>query len=564
MPQTIIDLGKKVKAKYPGQYDDLPDAEVGTRVKAKYPGAYDDFSDAKTPAYGAPATPQYADYGSTAKQVLAAPLDFFAGVERAVGLDPMHPFSKINLRPEQDPKPLTSLVEAVKSVVQAPVRAVKEAGQGIRTWDPQRFFQGLGAAYATVKPAAEAVQSGVKAGVNAVAETSAPEKLMSTAASARKLAMESSGLNADDAIHVALSPTKGTAIAAGKLAAKITLNPAASAAENLARWLAEKRAVDPGFASATFPDLEAPEAPIDTSRAPSVMKAAAADEVARSTQWRPASAELPAAEKLNIPRPGVPSWDEEVLQQFRNDLVPRLDTKPPVTPGDPLPFSMPETTAAALKDGQTPNLKAIEEAIAPSGTRAKLSTIRIAPKLAEEAPEIAGQPKGAKFDGALMDAFKRVEDNVATTENAIPRTTTVSQDLITENLAKLYQEYNDVGLTKLSSAIAKEWEKWASLPAEIPWETFRDMKRAFFKGGSLTGVPMRRAYGVLMDAAGRVSPDLAEANLSYSTVRRAIENAGIDIQTGRRIKDVGKVSPTAVRKALSVTQPRRPVKMGPL
>src|SRR3990167_9313416 len=42
---TIIDLGKKVKTKYPGVYDDLPDAEVGKKVKAKYPGSYDDFTD---------------------------------------------------------------------------------------------------------------------------------------------------------------------------------------------------------------------------------------------------------------------------------------------------------------------------------------------------------------------------------------------------------------------------------------------------------------------------------------------------------------------------------------
>jgi hypothetical protein len=46
MPETIFDLGKKVKAKYPGQYDDLADDEVGRRIKTKHPGAYDDFTDA--------------------------------------------------------------------------------------------------------------------------------------------------------------------------------------------------------------------------------------------------------------------------------------------------------------------------------------------------------------------------------------------------------------------------------------------------------------------------------------------------------------------------------------
>src|SRR5574337_47839 len=42
---TVEDLGRAVKAKYPGQYDDLADAELGQKVKGKFPGAYDDFSD---------------------------------------------------------------------------------------------------------------------------------------------------------------------------------------------------------------------------------------------------------------------------------------------------------------------------------------------------------------------------------------------------------------------------------------------------------------------------------------------------------------------------------------
>lgn len=37
------DLGKRVKQKYPGQYDDLSDEQVGQKVAAKYPGVYDDI-----------------------------------------------------------------------------------------------------------------------------------------------------------------------------------------------------------------------------------------------------------------------------------------------------------------------------------------------------------------------------------------------------------------------------------------------------------------------------------------------------------------------------------------
>lgn len=40
---TIEDLGQQVKAKYPGVYDDLPNADLGLRIQKKFPGAYDDF-----------------------------------------------------------------------------------------------------------------------------------------------------------------------------------------------------------------------------------------------------------------------------------------------------------------------------------------------------------------------------------------------------------------------------------------------------------------------------------------------------------------------------------------
>lgn len=44
-PATVEDLGRGMKAKYPGAYDDLTDADLGRRVKAKYPGSYGDFVD---------------------------------------------------------------------------------------------------------------------------------------------------------------------------------------------------------------------------------------------------------------------------------------------------------------------------------------------------------------------------------------------------------------------------------------------------------------------------------------------------------------------------------------
>lgn len=63
MPDT---LAQKIKAKYPGAYDDVPDAELESRVLAKYPGVYDDVPRTPTtPPQDAPAR----TWGDTAADV---------------------------------------------------------------------------------------------------------------------------------------------------------------------------------------------------------------------------------------------------------------------------------------------------------------------------------------------------------------------------------------------------------------------------------------------------------------------------------------------------------------
>jgi hypothetical protein len=44
-PQTVEDLGKLVKSKYPDAYASMSDIDVGQKVKAKYPDAYGQFTD---------------------------------------------------------------------------------------------------------------------------------------------------------------------------------------------------------------------------------------------------------------------------------------------------------------------------------------------------------------------------------------------------------------------------------------------------------------------------------------------------------------------------------------
>ncbi|MEN6603013.1 MAG: hypothetical protein ABFD86_11420, partial [Bryobacteraceae bacterium] len=86
---TIVDLGKKVKAKYPGAYDDMPDAELGRTVKGKYPGSYDDFADIAVPT-----GKHSVDYNSLAKKYgaissIAPPkAESIPGLEQLGGVPP--------------------------------------------------------------------------------------------------------------------------------------------------------------------------------------------------------------------------------------------------------------------------------------------------------------------------------------------------------------------------------------------------------------------------------------------------------------------------------------------
>ena len=80
---TTIDLGRKVKAKYPGVYDDLGDQELGERVRAKYPG-YSDFTD---PGFGERALVFGEDVGRGALSGAASTV-FHGGdvIRRALGM----------------------------------------------------------------------------------------------------------------------------------------------------------------------------------------------------------------------------------------------------------------------------------------------------------------------------------------------------------------------------------------------------------------------------------------------------------------------------------------------
>src|SRR3990167_3535852 len=78
---SIIDLGQKVKTKYP-EYNDLSDEEVGRKVKTKFPGAYDDFVEIEKPKYTGPEIAP--TIGGRAKQTLGAIKEMGVGLGKEI------------------------------------------------------------------------------------------------------------------------------------------------------------------------------------------------------------------------------------------------------------------------------------------------------------------------------------------------------------------------------------------------------------------------------------------------------------------------------------------------
>ena len=75
--QTVADLGKAVKQKFPKQFDDVPDVELGIETRKKFQGQYDDFVD--MPA--APPQQTVEDLGKAIKQAYPKQFDDVSDIE---------------------------------------------------------------------------------------------------------------------------------------------------------------------------------------------------------------------------------------------------------------------------------------------------------------------------------------------------------------------------------------------------------------------------------------------------------------------------------------------------
>ena len=567
MPETVGQLGQKVKAKYPGVYDDIEDMELGRRVKAKYPGSYDDFTEGESPD---PRTALQVGLDQTSnvimgpyKAVMALPS--VAGELAGATAEALT--GKGSTRGQ-------NLIKSATANVFQPTRTVTRGLAALGS--PNRVeaptdTEWIQAAEGAGINLAGLLTGGTPAAIAKIKKLRAldPDNLMMSGATLRSAgpSIANAADFAADAVGV-MSPRAAFAMRAGGRAtatvAQPVLNMMARVMEETAKWRAKgaKAPAVPDAATMFRGEPFTPPTP----------------QVDQPFQYADAQARASRAQQERLPIPQEPiertplSPASEQTPPYRQPLPYEAqppepgpffaNMKPPAERGPDLPVS--ETVVMEVLPAKTPaTIKKLEEAIAPSGDLKKVSVLRIGERLLEIAPELANIPKGPMFDAKLMEAFKRVEQGVIAADDAIPANVPVKTSGIVEKIINIADEYEGYGNQKTAAQIMKEAEKWSDLPETINWQDFRNRKRAFFNDHKIASGPMRRIYGILMEASEEFSKSeaLKAANLAYSTVRRGIEAAKIDLKTGRRIANVGKAAEQMQEK---FTQSIRRLPGGPL
>lgn len=297
-------------------------------------------------------------------------------------------------------------------------------------------------------------------------------------------------------------------------------------------------------------EMQPPASPVTPIEAPGLQEALGPSQNVPQLEMRP-----PIGPPQPIEAPGL----QETLGPSPN--VPQLEMRPPAGPSQPIEAPGLQEALGATTQGELRpfEIHLAQQGIAPASITQKLSTIRNIPDLLKEVPELRGTPPGNMFDAKLMNGFKRAEHNLSAVEESVPRETQVPIGDAVKQLSNLEQELALSGQNKSMSAVSKIREKLSEFPNTIPWEQFRDMKRAFFKEVSPSSDPARRAYRVLMDTSDKISPALTDANRSYYIVRTALENAKLDRFTGTRIRNVGKPTKPAMYNEPGKAQFRTPL-----
>ncbi len=484
MPETITDLGRKVKAKYPGQYDDLADDEVGRRVKTKFPGSYDDFTDAPTaPAAFEAGDPRLVnDYSPT--QYLGHLAEKFAAPVRNIpsSLGSLYDRVKGAMTGEQAPITGANVVRglgnaavgAAKGLVSGPIKM----GQAAVAGDASLLAEGAGETTFNTLPAIAALPS-ARTALNAV---TTPDARM-----ARALQLRANTAAASAPLNIPASKT-GALMQLGSRAVNPARKVGASINENIAQFMDEGNRV-PTTA------LSAPE------------------------------------------QPGVSILPERTAAPA---MASRAADHPPLEVNFEPPQPNPTLNRAS-------NIQQIEENLAPSGANHQLMAERVAPTLAEN-PVLAAAQKH-RFNQRLLEEYNNAAAQIHAAEESIPAATTVLQDNIANGISSIIERFRSAGADDVAKVLTHEWDRWAGLPAQIPWKKYLELKRRLgdemhelgrFRetdSGRAINAAQREMYRMIAEAGPEA---LKEANANYSTLATAVESAGLSTATGRKISTIGK------------------------
>jgi hypothetical protein len=478
--------------------------------------------------------------GAGIKAALSAPLDVAIGAERALGLDPMHPvasapaaiegigtgFYNSLAHPINTIKGLaTSFGSAAGREAQALRQgnlpaAAQSAGEGAVAFTG--LAEGTRAAWnaADIIPMPRANGTPLSVGQlrRALSKYGVPEALEERAA-ANRVPMKGPGFNRIGSIY-----------AMGRLAGQPEIAEGLIAADFARRWQpyrnAKARAME--FAAKHFDDPNAePPAPRETN-------------ITRGPEH---SVAFPSEEPPPVREVAVEPRTEHQIK-FPNE-------EPPPVRETPKTEQVEHEIQGQLSSGGTvtPNYASLEQKIAPSGDIAKRAVQAVdefgkptpfARDLVRLVPELVDASKGADADAAMMQGYRRVLQGLNEAEDRVPEGTTVDVIPIESGLHQMAIDYAKQGLHTLAQKMEDLAQEWGTGSGKRSWGDFLNKKRAFFKNNNLRSSPMRQAYNLLMQATARVAPELSEANANYSTLRRALDNANIDVNTGRRISKVGK------------------------
>lgn len=199
--------------------------------------------------------------------------------------------------------------------------------------------------------------------------------------------------------------------------------------------------------------------------------------------------------------------------------------------------TFPEEAAAAPEPQpsmpQNPDVVAMQQQIGPTGRAAQQWVARNASEAYGLMPELKGVPMGEGFRVRATNAFKNLEGEMKAAQSSVPPSAVVDKAALVDNLLPIKA---DAALAN-RPAVLKVLDKLDDLPPNIPWKDFLEVKEGIRKSSAFGSDPfVRKAYHAFMDAAGKISPEVAKANKNFSIGMRLLEHSKIDPISGQFLK----------------------------